>query len=306
MKFHSILAITDLSPRSNRAVLRASMLASQQRALLKIMYAPSSLDGSTIEDVEQQLKRIAAEVHTRFGILVKMIPDTSGHLEAVAEEARWADLLVLSERWEKSTEAFFRGQPIERLQRLVPCPILVVKLEVFHRYRRILVAVDFTPYSKKLLKLARWLDSDARIEPFHARSTMLGGNLRYQDVSKQSILPFRSQTNDAQEHSLQAGDSIAQKRNRIATVLGRNGVARQAVIHQQHLDADLIVVGKRRSSGLSDFLFGSVAHLVLRWSSRDVLLVPHDMRIDPNPELAASFTSSSGQIVLRDHLSLVM
>jgi len=66
MNFHSILALTNLSPQGNRAVLRAALLAAERRALLKIMYAP-------------------------FGIFVKNVADTGGHLEAVAEEARWAD-----------------------------------------------------------------------------------------------------------------------------------------------------------------------------------------------------------------------
>lgn len=255
MNFHSILAVTDLSPQGNRAVLRAAMLAAQQRSLLKIMYAPWDLGGSTNTDVEQDVKRLAAEIYTRFDILVKNVADTSGHLQAVAEEARWADLLVVGERWKKTAKTFFCGQPIERLQRIVPCPILLARLEVFHRYRRILVAIDSTPNSQKLLKLARSLD--AEIEPFHALSTK------------------------------RASESSTGRRNRVATRIGRSDVARQSVIQQQHSNAELIVVGKRRRSGFSDFLFGSVAHRVLWWSRGDVLLVPHDLRIEPKPQMDA-------------------
>lgn len=250
MNFHSILAATDLTPQGNRAVLRAAMLAAQQRALLKIMYAPSDLDGSISTDVEQDLKRLGAEIYARFNVLVKIVANTGGHLQAVAEEAQWVGILVIGEHWEKSTRAFFCGQPIERLERVVPCPILLARLKASHRYRRILVATDFTPYSKKLLKLARWLEGDAHIEPFQARRPLLG----------------------------------------------RNDVARQAVIQKQHSNVDLIVVGKRRSSGFSDLLFGSEAHHVLRWSSGDVLLVPHDLRNDPKPEMAASPTAQRDQM----------
>lgn len=241
----SILAVTDLAPHGNRAVLRAAMLAAQQRALLKIMYAPLDLDGSIGKEVDQDVKRLAAEIHSRFNVLVKIVANTGGHLQAVAEEAQWVGVLVIGEHWEKSTRAFFCGQPIERLQRVVPCPILLARVEASHRYRRILVANDFTPCSKKLLKLARWLDSDAQIESFHARRSMLG----------------------------------------------RNDMASRAVIQQQHANVDLIVVGKRRSTGFSDLLFGSEARHALRWSSGDVLLVPHELRIDTKPELAASPTA---------------
>ena len=71
MNFHSILAtITDLSPQGNRAVLRAAVLAAQQRALLKIMYAPWDLGGSINTDVAQDVKRLSAAICARF-ILVK-------------------------------------------------------------------------------------------------------------------------------------------------------------------------------------------------------------------------------------------
>lgn len=240
MNSRSILAVTDLTPQGNRAVLRAAMLAEQQGALLKIMYAPLDLERSISTEVEQDVKRLAVEIYTRFNVLVKVVANTGGHLQAVAEEAQWVGILVIGEHWEKSTKAFLCGQPIERLQRVVPCPILLARREASHRYRRILVAIDSTAYSKKLFRLARHLDSDAQIEPFHARKAPLRGN----------------------------------------------DVARRAGIQQQHSNVDLTVVGKRRSFGLSDLLFGSDAHHVLRWSSGDVLLVPHDLR-DTKPEIAA-------------------
>ncbi|RZL91175.1 MAG: universal stress protein [Variovorax sp.] len=294
MNIHSILAVTDLSPQGNRAVLRAAMFAAQQHALLKIMYAPWDLGGSINTDVKQDVKRLATETYTRFDILVKNVADTSGHLQAVAEEARWADLLVVGEHSKKSAKAFFCGQTIERLQRIVPCPILLARLDVFHRYRRILVAVDSTPSSRKLLKLARSLDRNAEIESFHALSTKLGVKLRDKDVSEQAVKTYQKEsTVNPQEHLFRASDSSTDRRNRVATMIGRSDVALQAVIQQQHSNAELIVVGKRRSSGFSDFLFGSVAHRVLWWSRGDVLLVPHDLRIDPPDQQGSSAARTS-------------
>lgn len=243
MNFHSILAVTDLSPRGNRAVLRAAMLAAEQRALLKIIFAASNPDRSIGTDGEQDVKQLAAEMHTRFGVLVKIVANPGGHLQAVAEEARWADLLVIGEHRESCTRAFFCGQPIERLQRAVPCPLLLVRQEASDRYRRVLLASDFRSGAHKVLKLARWLGSDADIEPFQAPRTMLG----------------------------------------------RSDGARRAVIQQeQHAGVDLLVVGRRSRFGLFDRLFRSGAHNLLRWSHGDVLLVPHDSRIDTEREMAAS------------------
>lgn len=293
MNIQSILAVTDLSAQGNRTVIRAAMLAAQHRALLKIMYAPEGFVSSQSADVQESVRQLSADVHARFDILVKSVSCTSGDLQAVAEEAHWVDLLVIGEHRERSVRAFFCGQPIERLQRVVRCPILLARLEVFHRYRRILVAVDFTPESKKLVKLAWSLDRDAQVELFHALNTMHEGKLRYADVSEQAIKAYRHESMlEARERLFWLSDSSTARRNRVVAAIGKGDAARQAVIQQQHANAELLVVGKRRSSGFSDFLLGSVAQRVLWWSSGDVLLVPHDWRIDPKAEFAAPSAKS--------------
>jgi hypothetical protein len=57
MNFHSILAITALSPQGNRAVLRAATLAARRSALLKIVYAPSDAGDPVGTDVGPDVQR---------------------------------------------------------------------------------------------------------------------------------------------------------------------------------------------------------------------------------------------------------
>ncbi|MBO9651930.1 MAG: universal stress protein [Variovorax sp.] len=199
--------------------------------MLKIMYAPSDLQGVIPSDVEQDAKRLASEIYTRFEILVKNVANTTGHLHAIVEEARWTDLLVVGELWERLIAGSFCAHPVERLQRLVACPVLFARLEANHPYQRMLVAIDSAPDSRKLLEVAGSLDRNAEVESFHARHAEYCA---------------RSQS-----------------------------------------DSELIVVGRRRRFGLSDFLFRSAAHRVLSRSKGDVLLVPHDLRIEPKPAIDA-------------------
>ena len=49
----------------------------------------------------------------------------------------------------------------------------------------------------------------------------------------------------------------------------------QAAIRQEESGADLVVIGRTPASAWEDFLCGSAAQRVLRWSSGDVLVVPH-------------------------------
>ena len=75
-----------------------------------------------------------------------------------------------------------------------------------------------------------------------------------------------------------AAEHGAVLRNRVMSAIGHGDPARQAVVQQDHVGADLLVVGKRRSSPVADFVFGSVAQRVLCRATRDVLVVPDDFR----------------------------
>lgn len=289
MNIRSILALTDLSAQGNRIVIRAAMLAAQHRATLKLMYAPNCFRASQPVDVQDDLRQLAGEMHVRFDILVKQVLNKGGHLRAVAEEARRVDLVVVGEHREHSVKAFFCGQPIERLQRVVRCPILLVRLEVFHGYRRIVVAVDFTPESKKLVKFAWSLDNGAQVELFHALNTIHADKWRYAEVSERAMKTYWHESMlEARQRMFWLSDSSTARRNRVVSAIGKGDAARQAVIQQQHANAEVLVVGKRRSSGFTDFLLGNVAQRVLWWSTSDILLVPHDWTTGPQPELAVS------------------
>jgi nucleotide-binding universal stress UspA family protein len=282
MPIETILAVTDLSFRGNRTVYRAATIAAHHRALLKIMHAPQALAGAVAPDAQEYLAELAAQVCTRFGILGKKISTKTQGLQAVAEQAGNADLLVIGEHDEEPITAFFAGQPVERLLRVVPCPVLVVRLDVLHRYRRIVVAVDFTAQSRQLVELASAMDGAAEVELFHALSKVNEGKLRYADVSEQAVKAYHHGClREAHERMFRLTDSSTARRNRVLSSIGHGDAARQAVVQQQYAGAELLVVGKRRSSALQDFLFGSVAQRVLRWSTSDVLMVPHNVRDEP-------------------------
>ena len=119
-------------------------------------------------------------------------------------------------------------------------------------------------------------NGQAAIELFHAVTPMHEGKLRYADVSSHVIDAYRHAcARHARERMLWLSDASIARRNRVVSSIGRGDPARQAAVQQQYSKADLLVVGKRRRSALMDFLFGSVALRVLRWSTGDVLVVPH-------------------------------
>ncbi|MDM0108964.1 universal stress protein [Variovorax sp. J22R24] len=276
MNIRSILAITDFSEQADRGVERAAQLAVEHGATMKLMFAPANGDAPPA-DGACRLAHTARALSARLAITVRTANQTANTLQHVAEEAACADLLVLGYQRESALVTLLRGQAAERLTRLCRCPVLVTKLVPKKRYGRILVAVDFTPESRNLVRLACVLDADAEVELFHAISTLNEAKLRCAEASAQAVKAYRQEClRYARNRILGLTDSFDARRNRVMSKVSHGDPARQAAIQQEYVGADLLVVGKWRRPPLMEFLLGSVAQRVLCWATSDVLIVPHD------------------------------
>lgn len=278
MNLKSILAVTDLSAREDSVVRRACRLAALHRASLALLYVPARGQPPP-PGAAARLADTARRLEDSFEVRVRAAPipaSTRGFdPEHLAAAARGMDLVVLPHRQERSTAAFFRGQPVLRLLRRCCCPVLVARQPDTEAYRRILVAVDFSPASQALVKLAGAVDPRAELEIFHAIGTLEESKLRSAETPEAAVRAFRQKClRHAQQRIVALTDSFDARRNRVLTAIGRGDPGRQTVIQQEHSGADLVVLGKSRGSAWADFFLGSVAHRVLSWGSSDVLVVP--------------------------------
>jgi len=274
MTIQSILVATDLSVPDMLALQRAWRLAHAHRATVKLMYVPPR--GQQVPaTAAERLGDTARLLEQGLGLRVTTVPIQAHRLEDLVAQARGMDLVVLPHRRERSTAAFFRGQPVLRILRSCSCPVLVARQVGGEHYRRILVAVDFSPGSEALVKLAADLDGEAELELFHAFSTRGEARLRAAEATEQAVRAYRERCQrHAQKRMLVLTDSFEARRNRLFTMIGRGDAGRQTVVQQERSGADLVVVGKRRSSAWADFFCGSVAQRILSWGSSDVLVVP--------------------------------
>lgn len=241
MRIGSILVLSDLSKPQNIAVRRACHLAGVHQATLKLMHVPAG----------------------------------SGKLADIAGEAEGVDLIVLAQPPDRSTAAFFRGRPVLGLLRRLDTPVLVVRRSQRAHYSKVLVAVDFTPKSQAMARIAARLDPLAQLELFHAVSTADEARLRSAETDEQSVRSFRAKRRRRAQKDMSAfQESFGPGRDRTRTALGRGDAGWQTVLRQQRTGAELVVVGKKRRPAWEDFLCGSVAHRVLSRGSSDVLIVP--------------------------------
>lgn len=273
---HSILAVTDFSAQGDNALSRAAHLCAEHGATLNLIYLAYPGEPPP-PDAGCRLAHHALQLSQRHDIRVRSVSRIAFALEDVLPEARRADLVVWGTAPVRGIRSFFMGQPVEGMLRKCPRPVLVVREPAQGPYRSLVVAVDFSEASRGLVELGFALNKDAQVELFHAVGTSNEGKLRSAEVSEEAIKAYRNECRRyAQDRMFWLTDSYDARRNRVLSTIRYGNPARQVVVQQQRSGAELIVVGKHPSSAVVDLLFESVARGVLRDSTSDVLVVPHD------------------------------
>src|SRR3989344_2357319 len=230
-------------------------------------------------DAGVRLSHHALQLRQRHGIHVHAATRIDFTAADVAREAAGADLVVWGTAPLRGLRAWFSAQPAIQMLRACQRPVIVVRNPADQPYQTLMVAVDFSRVSHRLVELAFALHPTARVELFHAISTANEGKLRYAEVSERTIQIYREECRrHAQDRMFTLTDSYDARRNRLSSSIGRGDPARQVVVQQQNTAADLIVVGKHPASRLSDLLFESVAQRVVRDALADVLVVPNDFQ----------------------------
>lgn len=276
---HSILAVTDFSSSGDWALGRAALLCAQHQATLELIYLAYPGE-DPLPDATCRLSHHAHQLRQLYDIRVSAVTHIAFSVEEVATKAASADLIVWGTAPVGGLRSFFMGEPVIEMLRKCQRPVLAVRSPVDGEYKSLMIAVDFSPVSYGLIDLGFALNPSAQVALFHAVSTANEGKLRYAEVSELAIQAYRRECQRyAQNRMLTLTDSYDARRNRLQSLIGRGDPARQLLVQRQHTGADLVIVGKRPASMLTDLIFESVAHRVLRDTRADVLAVPHGFQL---------------------------
>lgn len=285
----TILVATDFSPPSRHAVVRAAMLAAERGCALHLLHVLErggveqlrSLLGLDSEDVLARLRQDARDALFREAREVGQGPDLSvvthlaegALLDAIGAEAGrlGAGLLVVGQRGAGFMQRMLLGSTAERLLRLATGPVLVVRASPRASYRRVLLAVDFSSLSARVVALARELFPTAQLTVMHACQLPFEGKLRFAGVDDEAIVQYRQLERRQAAAALQAltGPEDGRLRTLVAEGEAPWCIQRQA----EEMDADLVVLGKHGTSATEELLLGSVTKHVLVEASADVLVV---------------------------------
>jgi nucleotide-binding universal stress UspA family protein len=285
-----ILAATDFSAPARHAADRAARLAHATGAALTLMHVlpggalqelrqwlgtGHAMEQQLHDDAQRELRALASELQTHRHVTARTVNVSGSVLDEINQEAEALDagLLVLGARGAGFLRRLVLGSTSERLLRRTTRPLLVVRQTPHEPYRRVLVALDFSPWSAHAVTLARRVAPHARLFLFNAYQVPFEEKLHFAGVDAATIDRYRRQVRadgTQRVHALAAASGL--KPGAWEHCIVEGDASQRIVEHEQEKDCDLVVLGKHGQSATEDLLLGSVSKHVLAEGSTDVLV----------------------------------
>lgn len=278
-----VLVAIDLTERSRNAFARSVELARAPGAHLTLLHVTSDALPSQVAEAhdtyaKDMLHDHAVRARGENVANVEPVLVRGRDYETIIAEARNAhcDFVVMGTHRPSSLMQDMLGTTADRVLRYGGFPVLLVRQKPAGAYGSILVAVDFSPASRRALELTlRWFPQ-ARITAVTAYGT-----------ARRSLLADAAGMREAAAETRRLAlkgflDEIAEAMGpKFATAVAgvvpmvEPGWAEDVILHTAlSAKPDLIVVGTHARGGLQHALLGSVAEWVLTEAPCDVLAVP--------------------------------
>lgn len=276
-----ILVPTDLSPPAEQALRFVLRLAGPLSTTVHLLHVldlyrtelPDAFDeaspGSLWEQMEaaaaEELGRLA-EVYSGGGLLsVEQRRDAAvvPTILRVARE-REASLIVMGTHGRRGVRRFLLGSVAAEVVREAPCGVIVMppEAEADRAVERLLVPVDFSPFSQRMLEQAKALAATlgARVELLHvledpALPALWPGRL------VRDLLPELRRRAEEELERLRAEAGGPEVPVEVHLEPGRS--AEGILDAARELGSSLIVMGSHGHTGVNRFLLGSVTERVL-------------------------------------------
>jgi nucleotide-binding universal stress UspA family protein len=304
----TIIAATDLSEKSSRAIQMAAQLAAARGVPLLCVYVIDSLEKDDawrvlFETPAELADELRVEAARRVDALVEQalreqsprpevrvrveVGDPATVLGEIAKEAS-AEVIVTGSRGHSALVAAFLGSTANQLVRESEQPVLIVPADQPTLHPRVILApIDLSSCSRASLKRAAQLAGElkGRVHALHVvtlPSLPVMAGAAPIDINALSLEQLLRSRREWLEHTI---DQL-QVRDVIGELVVRTGEPAH-VIHEAALEfgADLICMGTHGRRGLQRFLIGSTAQRVLRHAPCAVYVLReelHDTNATPS------------------------
>lgn len=297
MKIKHIAAATDLSEPSLAAVERGFIVARDTDARYSVVHAigldalaqlkhmlgirADNVAAAIASDARSSLEQLLQRACGQTGQSAEFHLENDSAMDAIPAfcQQNDVDLVLLGARGVGLMSSAMLGSTAARLLLRSKCPVMVVKAETKASYRRILVAVDFSPASELAVRAARAVAPQAEILLLHVYEVPFEGKLRLAGVGDEVISQFRG---EAHERAMQEMHVLASKegldRSQYTAIACPGDATREIIAHSEQHRCDAIAIGKHGTRLTEELILGSVAKRVINEAACDVLVV-----MDRNP-----------------------
>jgi len=279
-----ILVATSFSERSVDAVRKAAVLAAQRHASLTLLHVvepvknrrlrrlvkQEMLVSARVADARTKLARLAGEIAAGQGVPVELCVYVGDKLTSILAACQEADVLFIGGTAGRLTP--FRRPTAERLLGHCNVPIVVVNGPQSLHYARALVVVRDAPGAVSALKATGCLWPAAEkvvfyaIDPRQQQPRQIGDAL----ASAKTAPPARRARILGYLRSLVRRAGL---RGQDVSCRFRYGDACKAALSMQaEVQADVMVLTRRRSPAIETFVLGKVATRLLAIAQCDVLI----------------------------------
>jgi universal stress protein E len=280
-----ILAATDFSTRSQRALRRAGLLARATGAELALVHVVDDDQPQALIEMEgREARRILAEqvdVVPEFrGVQCHPMVTTGDPFDAILRTAAalTAALIVMGAHRKQFLRDVFVGTTVERVIRTGPYPVLMVNNEVSSGpYRTVLAPIDMSDSSAYALEVAqtRRLTNNVHVTLLHAFYPTAKTKLILSGLDQPSIEQYVAGFRQEAANELAAFLLMNSLSSNGWSQRLEEGEPFEVISHVvKETRPDLLVIATHGRSGLMKLLLGSVTEQVLRSLDIDILVVP--------------------------------
>jgi len=298
-----ILCATDLTLKSDAAVDRAGVMATQLDAELVLLHmvdhsAFASVLEQRLQFSMERMKERTRAPQWRHGLAPSTIIRIGGGPELVSRTAEdiGADLVVLGPH-SRETRGALMGTITARLLNERQWPVLIARQPVHGSYRRVLMALDLNPESAAVIRAAESLVLRGETEASIVHSCHIPYNalLDAAGMDQQAIADFPGMvTAQAREKLAEMLEQESAGSIDYSVIVSRNSPAVAIEKAAGDLQPDLVIMGTRGHGPLRRALLGSVASRVMESAATDVLVVPEHKVVSPR---VSPMTRGISQIV---------
>ncbi len=286
----SVVAATDFSAACEQAAALATLIAHEHGVNLHLVHVTNSsllddlrhwLDNSQQwqarmeQQTQQRLQDQARALHAQSGVAIQThllsgqpVQDICAHTADLQ-----AGLLVVGARGEHTLHHRLVGSTAERLLRKTRVPLLLVRQSPELPYERVLVPLDFSPWSEDAMVLARQVAPGAHLVLMHSFTIPFEEKLRFAGVDEDTLGHYRERARvNARDHLMALVDRHKLESHDYTLSLSEGDAPLHIIQQAQERGCDLIVIGKHGRQAAEELLLGSVTTQVLTQSACDVLV----------------------------------